>query len=124
MAINEKDFVPIRYPLVVIESPLRGSVRRNVAYAKAAMLDSIGRGEAPYASHLLYAQAGILDDTNADERKAGMARGLAWSAKGDLVAAYVDLGVSDGMRAGIEAAGKAGTAIEYRTVPGWKWPPA
>ena len=31
--------------LVVIESPLRGSVRRNVAYAKAAMRDSINRGE-------------------------------------------------------------------------------
>lgn len=38
-------------PLVVIESPLKGSFRRNVAYAKAAMRDSLARGEAPYASH-------------------------------------------------------------------------
>lgn len=109
-------------PLVVIESPLRGSVRRNVAYAKAAMRDSLERGEAPYASHLLYAQDGILDDDVEAEREAGIVCGLTWGAKAELVAVYVDLGVSEGMRRGIADATKRGAKVEYRTVPGWKWP--
>lgn len=121
MSTDEKTVAAL-IPLVVIESPLRGSVRRNVAYAKAAMRDSINRGEAPYASHLLYAQAGILDDEVAAEREIGISCGLRWGEKAELVAAYVDLGVSDGMRQGIAAAAERGQTVEYRTIPGWKWP--
>src|SRR4249920_519320 len=76
--------------LVVIESPLnadtRDGIEQNKAYAKKAMLDSLSRGEAPYASHLLYDQPGILDDLNPDERHRGILAGFAWGAKADIVA--------------------------------------
>ena len=39
---------------VIIESPYTGDVERNLEYARRCMRDSIKRGEAPFASHLLY----------------------------------------------------------------------
>lgn len=41
-------------PLVIIESPYAGDVARNVKYARLALCDSIARGEAPIAFHLVY----------------------------------------------------------------------
>ena len=72
--------------LVVVESPLAGDVERNVAYAKQAGMDCLRRGEAPYASHLFFAQEGILDDCDMTQRKLGMEAGFAWGAKADLCA--------------------------------------
>jgi hypothetical protein len=109
--------------LVVIESPLAGDVVRNVAYAKAAMRDCLARGEAPYASHLLFAQDGILDDTVPSEREQGISAGLAWGAKADLTAVYVDLGTSPGMLRGVARADDEGRPVETRRIPGWQWPP-
>lgn len=105
--------------LVVIESPYAGDVERNVAYARACMADSLKRGEAPIASHLLYTQPGILDDEKPEERKLGMEAGFAWNRHAQLVAAYIDLGVSKGMVTGCELAKKRGIAVEYRSIDGW-----
>lgn len=63
--------------LVVLESPYSGrdlaEVDRNIRYARACMADCIRRGEAPYASHLLFTQPGILRDEVPEERKLGIA---------------------------------------------------
>jgi hypothetical protein len=85
---------------VVIESPYRGEVERNLAYAKMAMLDSIYRGEAPFASHMLYTQ--VLDDKVPSERELGIKMGQAWLIEANLVAFYVDLGMSQGMKASLQ----------------------
>lgn len=99
---------------VIIESPFAGDVDRNIKYARACLLDSLKRGEAPFASHLLYTQ--VLDDLNADERLTGMEAGFFWAKVADLTAVYTDLGISEGMRRGIEAAEHAGRPIEYRSL--------
>lgn len=117
--VNPQDITPPRRkttPLVVIESPLSGDVTRNVAYARACMRDSLHRGEAPYASHLLYAQEGILDDTVTLERKQGMEAGFQWGTAADLVAVYQDYGISTGMAMGIEKATHNGIPVVYRNI--------
>ena len=43
---------------MILESPYAGRVEENVAYARAAVRDSLLRGEAPIASHLLYTSRG------------------------------------------------------------------
>jgi len=91
-------------------------MEQHKEYAKACMRDSIWRGEAPYASHLLYAQPGILDDLIPAEREYGIEAGLAWGDRADLTAVYTDLGISGGMQRGIERAQKAGRPIEMRQV--------
>lgn len=102
--------------LVIIESPYAGDIERNADYARRCMHDSLTRGEAPLASHLLYTQSGILDDNLDVERQLGIDAGLAWGAKADLTAVYTDLGVSGGMRYGIAKAREAGRPIKYRRI--------
>jgi hypothetical protein len=105
--------------LVLIESPYAGDVERNVRYAKAAVLDSLRRGESPYASHLFFTQDGILDDLIPEERSLGIEAGLAWGARADLVAAYVDLGWSAGMLIGVRRAREQGRSVEERRLRIW-----
>jgi hypothetical protein len=102
--------------LVIIESPFAGHVDANVAYAKRAVHDSLLRGEAPIASHLLFTQPGLLDDLVPDERRQGMEAGLEWYRAAELCAVYRDRGISSGMIAGIERAESLGVAVEFRTL--------
>jgi hypothetical protein len=102
--------------LVIIESPYAGDVDANVAYARRAMRDSLDRGEYPIASHLLYTQPGILDDSVPEERALGIAAGLAWRAVADRAVFYVDLGWSTGMTAARELYRKELFPIEIREI--------
>lgn len=104
---------------VIVESPYAGDVERNVKYARAAMRDCLHQGEAPYASHLLYTQEGVLDDDVAAERRLGIAAGLAWGDVADLVVVYEDFGVTKGMRYAIDRHLSEGRTVEYRTLPNW-----
>lgn len=97
---------------VVIESPYNGNRALHEAYAREAMLDCLRRGEAPFASHLLYPQ--VLDDDTPEDRRLGMAVGFEWGRAADAVVVYMDLGFSAGMASGIERATRAGKIIEYR----------
>jgi len=81
-------------------------------------------GEAPYASHLLYTQAGVLNDLDPEERKLGMEAGFEWAKclANNLplctvgVVVYTDLGISKGMQEGISRHQAAGLFIEYRSI--------
>ena len=103
-----------RTPLVLIESPYAGDVARNERYARACLADSLARGEAPFASHILYTQPGVLDDTDPAERHQGIQAGLAWGANATLTAVYDDLGITEGMRQGIARAEAEGRPVEVR----------
>ena len=105
--------------LVILESPYAGDIARNVEYARACVADCLRRGEAPIASHLLYTQPGILDDSIPGDRELGMAAGWAWMRVAEAVVVYTDLGTSDGMRRGIAMAGLAGIPVEYRSAGIW-----
>ncbi len=59
-------------------------------------------------------QDGILDDLNPEERTLGMDAGFAWGKKADLVAVYMDRGLSLGMQKGIASAMGRSIPIEYR----------
>ncbi len=104
--------------LVIIESPFAGDVEANIEYARKCVRDSLLRGEAPIASHLLYTQDGILNDDIPGERAHGIDAGLAWRAVAEASVVYTDLGVSKGMEYGIAAARAAGVPVEFRTLQG------
>ena len=102
--------------LVIIESPYADEVERNVAYAREVVRDSLLRGEAPIASHLLYTQPGVLRDEIATERQHGIDAGLAWIKVAEATVVYQDLGVTNGMKHGIDAARAAGIPVEFRSL--------
>lgn len=103
---------------VLLESPYAGDVRTNVRYAEACLFDSLARGEAPMAGHLLYTR--VLDDGVPEQRQRGLGAHLAWVACVEAVVVYIDRGISSGMRQAIECAWDESTPVEYRKL-GARW---
>lgn len=103
-------------PLVIIESPYAGNVERHENYCRRCMKDSFDRGEYPFASHILYTQKGILDDTIPEQRKLGMEAGWEILKRSDYSAVYTDYGISKGMEEGIKIAEALRHKIEYRKI--------
>jgi hypothetical protein len=108
---------------VIIESPFAADtpegIEYNLGYLRAAMRDCLLRGEAPFASHALYTQPGVLDDTVPEERRHGIEAGFAWRSAADKTVVYTNLGTSRGMEYGLEHAKELGHPIEFRTLEGW-----
>ena len=106
-----------RAPCVIIESPFRGEDFQRAAYKRYAhqcIADCISRGEAPFASHMLYTEA--LDDNDENQRKAGIRLGSEVGRRMDMTVVYADLGISEGMQRGIDAAKRAGRPVVYRSI--------
>jgi hypothetical protein len=103
---------------VVIESPYAGDVTRNLEYLRACMHDCLMRGEAPYASHGLYTQPGVLDDSIPKERRLGIEAGFMWRDASDYTVVYTDYGITKGMAYGIDHAIDTGHPVEYRRLYG------
>jgi len=111
--------------LVLVESPYRGkdyrSLELNLKYGRACLRDCFLRGEAPFASHLLYTQENVLDDKNLENRKLGIEAGWAWGRKADLSAVYIDLidnwNNYEGIAKGVDIAEKLRRPVEFRNLP-------
>ena len=112
---------PIR---VQLESPFAGSNPTarglNQLYLRAALRDSLLRGEAPFASHAIYAQQFVLDDSIPAERALVIETDLAFLSVAEKVVVYVDRGIGSGMAQGMESARELGIEIEKRSLPEWK----
>lgn len=106
---------------VVVESPYAGDIESNVAYARRAVLDSVNRGEAPIASHLLFPEM-ILDDNVRVSRMIGIECGLAWHHVAEAVVFYVDRGMSRGMQTAMTHCLAYGIEYEVRYLEPWVKP--
>lgn len=105
---------------VIIESPYAGGpedIKRNEYYARAAIVDCLNKGEIPVASHLLYTQAGILDDTQSAQRRLGIEAGLITGRICSKSVMYANYGMSPGMEEGVERAKREGRSVEIRNIP-------
>ena len=101
------------------------TVERNLRYVRAAMADCFRRGEIPLASHALYTQPGVLDDTKPEERAKGMDAGFMTRAALQecpyvvvQTAVYLDLGVTSGMIHGMQDSAGSLVSIEQRRLGG------
>lgn len=103
---------------VVIESPYAGPpevIEQNLDYLRACMHDSIvNHNEAPFASHGLYTQPGVLRDEVPLERKLGIEAGFVWGDLAQKRVVYMDRGITSGMQKGIDRGREIGQVIEYR----------
>lgn len=103
---------------VIIESPWKAdSIDQKTAhidYLREAIQDCLERGDSPYASHGLL--TAVLDDADPEQRELGIAAGLAWGEAAEATVVYQDLGVTEGMQAGIDHAIQCGRPVERRNV--------
>jgi hypothetical protein len=104
---------------VIVESPYAGDTETNIRYAQDALLDSLQRGEAPFASHLLYTQ--VLADKGA-ARDLGIKAGVVWGLVANAAVFYTDLGWSPGMLTARDFYGRPRTlvTVEERSLPAWR----
>lgn len=100
---------------VIVESPFAGGFV-NVKYSRECIRDCLDRGESPFASHLLYTQKGVLNDSIPDERRRGIEAANGWLEVADYIAVYVDLGISPGMVRGIVKATLVRKPIHLRWI--------
>lgn len=98
----------------ILESPFASSVEKNRLYAMACARDMLSRGEAPFASHLIYPQ--LFEKYTEEERQLGMAAGRAWIQVAEVSVVYTDLGVSEGMIRGIAKAEAEGIPVIRRSI--------
>lgn len=126
-----------RMVVVSVESPYRPPeqflgtfqwmeiLSRNVEYARALYRYALTKGYAPFASHLNYAQPGVLDDEDEEERWWGINAGKAVERAAAEESWFgVDYGMSKGMEFGEKDAKKNGRPVRLIELgPGWrdKW---
>lgn len=113
---------------VVVETPFRPRAEpgtpkwhaetvRNREYLDLALLDSINRGEAPFASHVIYTRVLAEDPVN---RAKGLELGEAWRAVAEATIVYTDIGISEGMKLAVQRARELGQSVICREIQGWK----
>ena len=94
--------------LIYVASPYAGDIEQNTEFAKRACRNVMNEGHAFFAPHLLYPQ--LLDDSNPQERQAGLDMGLAMLSRCDELWCYGDH-ISYGMHLEIEEAVKIGIPV-------------
>ena len=107
---------------VVIESPYAGDIPVNEIYGELCMHDClVNHNETPYASHLLYTRRFVLRDDRPEERKLGIDAGFYWREVAEKTVFYIDLGVTDGMKLGMNDCLEKGKEFEVRKLPDELW---
>jgi len=86
--------------LVVIESPWAGlgGGEKAKRYLRACLRDALARNEIPWASHAILAWTEALYEADEEQRAEGLEINKRMIERADLVAFYVDFGMSPGMQ--------------------------
>lgn len=108
---------------VVVESPFKANEKHTEeehrSYLEKCLLDSVLRGESPYASHKMLTNC--LDDSDPGQRKIGIQAGLSMARLivrgGGKPIFYVDMGWSEGMLLAKETYDRSLVNYEVRTLP-------
>ncbi len=94
--------------LIYVASPYAGDIKKNTEFARRACRHVMNEGHAFFAPHLLYPQ--LLDDSNPQERQAGLDMGLAMLPRCDELWCY-GARTSHGMHLEIEEAVRIGIPV-------------
>lgn len=107
---------------VIVESPYMGNVKLNEMYGEFCLHDClVNHNESPFASHLLYTRKYVLRDHIPEERKLGIKAGFYWRDVADKTVFYVDLGMTDGMKQGIDDCEEKGKPYSIRRLNDDTW---
>lgn len=94
------------------EDPSRANAMAR--YAKRCVQDSLLKNEAPVASHYFYYE--VLNSNLSIERDIGLQSQLTWVQHAELIAVYIDMGITQAMDLAINVAKLANKKIEFRKI--------
>lgn len=100
---------------VILVTPHVGRLEVNLRYARLCLKDSLARGEAPLAPHILY--MGVLNDDLPHESMQIQATADLWGEGAEAVVIYDDLGMTDIMNGIAWTADLRGLKVERRSLP-------
>ena len=111
---------------VIIESPYAADTEQgidlNEAYGEIAMHDClVNYNESPYASHLLYTRRFVLRDHVPEDRNLGIQAGFFWRDVAEKSVFYKDLGMTEGMKLGVDDCITKNKPYEIRRLPDELW---
>lgn len=111
---KDEESKPLSKKLVYIASPYRGDKKRNIRKASKYTRAAFDAGMVPITPHLFYSS--ILDDSNPEQRTAGMAAGTAILLRCDELWVFGE--PSEGMKAEIATAKQANIPVKYYSEAG------
>jgi hypothetical protein len=94
------------------EDPAKAS--RMDRYAKRCVQDSLLKNEAPVANHYFYHE--VLNSNLSIDRDIGLQSQLTWIKHADLVAVYIDMGITQAMELAINVAKLSNRSLEFRKI--------
>ena len=104
--------------LVIVEVPFSvedpALMTRYLNYSKKCIKDSFNRTEAPFLSHILY--SGSLNFKVQNEKEIGFVSHASWLVVADLIAVYIDYGITPEMQVAINIAKIRSKKVEYRSI--------
>jgi hypothetical protein len=113
--------------LIAVESPYGSDdwqeIAENIHYLRACMHYVHLQGNAPYASHAISTQPGVLDDSDkgpGGERETGIFGGQAIADRMDEKWVFMDKGMTTGMEYGYKRSGEINQPILIKELgPDW-----
>ncbi len=104
--------------LVVIECPWNPEDTQNIVnqerYSRYCILNSLHSGEAPYFGYQQFST--LLNARISYERDIAYLSHVSWIPVADVLAVYIDHGITPSMQMSINVARVHNTKIEYRTI--------
>lgn len=97
--------------LLYVCSPYRGDTKRNKEYARKLTRTALDNGFVPVTVHLYLTE--VTDDQNPEERKRGMAAGMAILENCKYILIGDKYGLSEGMKQEIAFAAFKGIVMLY-----------
>lgn len=97
--------------LLYVCSPYRGDIKRNKEYARKLTRTALDNGFVPVTVHLYLTE--VTDEQNPEERKRGMAAGMAILEKCKYILIGDKYGISEGMKGEMTLAALKGIIMLY-----------
>lgn len=97
--------------LLYVCSPYRGDTKRNKEYARKLTRTALDNGFVPVTVHLYLTE--VTDEQNPEERKRGMAAGMAILEKCKYILIGDKYGISEGMKGEMTLAALKGIIMLY-----------
>jgi len=100
--------------LTIIEAPFDADEKKRQWYTQLCIQDCFDRDESPFSADGFYSR--YVDQDVMTQRAKSISAGLEWARYADIIAFYIDYGISASMEANMKMYKAQGKKIECRYI--------